>query len=81
MLLCERDRRAGAVGILRRTPIRTFSHLSPSMMSSPPRPLIMSLPSPPRMMSPALKDGDAGAQHGLQAGDARDALPHRARCR
>ena len=35
------------------TAMRTFSHLSPSMMSSPPRPMIMSLPSPPRMISPA----------------------------
>ncbi|MNO86758.1 hypothetical protein D3C76_781670 [compost metagenome] len=34
------------------TAIRTFSHLSPSIRSSPPRPSIRSLPLPPRMMLP-----------------------------
>ncbi|MCY1444463.1 hypothetical protein D9M71_609360 [compost metagenome] len=39
-----------------RTLMRTFSHLSPSMMSSPPRPSMRSLPLPPRMMLPPSKN-------------------------
>ncbi|MNF82979.1 hypothetical protein D3C84_652910 [compost metagenome] len=38
-----------------RTLMRTFSHLSPSIRSSPPRPSSMSLPLPPRMMLPPSK--------------------------
>ncbi|MNL06874.1 hypothetical protein D3C87_1275260 [compost metagenome] len=35
-----------------RTLMRTLSHLSPSIRSSPPRPWMMSLPAPPRRMLP-----------------------------
>ncbi|MCY1218716.1 hypothetical protein D9M72_306650 [compost metagenome] len=38
-----------------RTLIRTFSHLSPSIRSSPPRPSRISLPLPPRRMLPPSK--------------------------
>ncbi|MNG94167.1 hypothetical protein D3C79_531680 [compost metagenome] len=37
------------------TAMRTLSHLSPSMRSSPPRPSIRSLPLPPSMMLPVAK--------------------------
>ena len=45
--------RSWSVSSTAKTPICTSSHLSPSMMSSPALPWIRSLPSPPRMMSPA----------------------------
>ncbi|MNZ43837.1 hypothetical protein D3C78_614490 [compost metagenome] len=41
---------------LARTLMRTFSHLSPSIRSSPPRPSSRSPPSPPRMMLPLSKN-------------------------
>ena len=53
MLSKRRDLRSGAVEI-GATLMRTFSQASPSMMSSPPRPIMMSLPSPPRMMLPVV---------------------------